>query len=68
MLKIEDNQVVQFRASSLGKLIRILAFQFEHYCSEMTLIYSTYGENPTIEQSNELCPEYFDRPITATVF
>ena len=68
MLKIEDNEVVQFRASSLGKLIRILEFQFKHYCSEMALIYSTYGKNPTPEKIDGICPEYFDRSITATVF
>lgn len=34
----------------------------------MKLIYSTFGKESTVEQINELCPEYFDRTITATVF
>jgi hypothetical protein len=68
VIKIENGELIQFRASSLGKLIRIVCFQFEHYCSEMKLIYSTFGEEPTDKQINKLCPEYFDRTITATVF
>lgn len=68
MLKVENGEVVQCRASSLDKMIRILGFQFKHYCSEMKLIYSTYGKNATPQQIEELCPEYFDRSVTATVF
>lgn len=68
MLRIENNEVIQFRASSLGKLIRIVGFQFKHYCNEMKLTYSVFGKTPTAEQIDELCPEYFDRTITSTVF
>lgn len=68
MIKVENDELIQFRSSSLGKLIRIVGYQFKHYCSEMKLIYSTFGREPTADQINELCPEYFDRTITATVF
>ena len=68
MIKVENDELIQFRSSSLGKLIRIVGYQFKHYCSEMKLIYFTFGRESTAEQINELCPEYFDRTITATVF
>jgi len=68
VLRIENEEVIQFRASSLENLIRIVGFQFKHNCNEMKLIYSNFGKEPTIEQINELCPEYFDRTITSTVF
>jgi hypothetical protein len=68
LLKIEDGEIIQFRASSLGKLLRIVGFQFKNYCAEMRLLYSTYGKVPSVDQINELCPEYLDRSIVATVF
>ncbi|MEP3351505.1 MAG: hypothetical protein ABJN96_16325 [Marinomonas sp.] len=68
MIKVENDELIQFRSSSLGKLIRIVCYQFKHSCSEKKLIYSTFGREPSIDQINELCPEYFDRTITATVF
>lgn len=68
MLKIEDGELIQFRASSIGQLLRIVGFQFINHSNDIKVIHSTYGKLPSPEHIKDLCPEYFDRPIIATVF
>jgi hypothetical protein len=68
MLKLKGNELEQYRASGLGKLIKIVAFQFKHHCFEVKEIHTKFGCVPRVEIIEQEYPEFIDRSITASVF
>ncbi|MGF1701155.1 hypothetical protein L4D09_12730 [Photobacterium makurazakiensis] len=68
MLESKNDILYQSRASGLGQLIRIVAFQYKHYCHEIRVMFDDFGGYPEPKVISENFPEFFDRTITTTVF
>ncbi|HEH9428779.1 TPA: hypothetical protein SIA29_003963 [Aeromonas sobria] len=68
MLEMIDGKIIQKRATGLGKLIKVVAFQFQLYTNILTSIYNEIGKPPTLEQIKEKHPDLLSVNIVAQVF
>ncbi|MBM95647.1 MAG: hypothetical protein CMI09_07360 [Oceanospirillaceae bacterium] len=68
MLKFRDEEVEQYRASEIGRLVRILTFQFKHNSLEIVELNKLFGQPPERDKIEEIYPEFYDRGIICTVF
>lgn len=68
MLEMIDGKIIQKRATGLGKLMKVVAFQFQLYVNMFTSNYNEIGKPPTLEQIKEKHPEILSVNIVAQVF